>query len=194
MLIRHRDLRGLLRRDRCRRAQYHSRDLYLRLARRRVADWAHCAHKRAASRSGCRFDAVGATRACRAFFSVISPMAAQRSPPSTARSWPGLRLPYANLRIPPQDPGRRRCRRLSRWHEHPRRLLKVGAARDTHFRLTGPAVADTSCVAAEDWHFETGEILTGEAAGSRFATEPGTPSQAHRRLPGRTPISKPITR
>ncbi len=100
----------------------------------------------------------------------------------------GLRLPYANLRT------------------H-RKILVVdgavaflggmniraafegeGAARDTHFRLTGPAVADIFAVAAEDWHFETSEILTGEAwAVAPFATEPGTPSFV------RTVVSGPDT-
>jgi len=35
------------------------------------------------------------------------------------------------------------------------------SARDTHFRVTGPVVADILAVAAEDWHFETGEVLLG---------------------------------
>lgn len=74
----------------------------------------------------------------------------------------GLRLPYANLRT------------------H-RKIIVVdgaiafmggmnirlgftgrGGARDTHFRITGPAVADIFAVAAEDWYFETGEILKEE--------------------------------
>lgn len=73
----------------------------------------------------------------------------------------GLRLPYANLRT------------------H-RKILVVdsevaflggmniragftgeGAARDTHFRVSGPIVADVLAVAAEDWHFETKELLVG---------------------------------
>lgn len=73
----------------------------------------------------------------------------------------GLRLPYANLRT------------------HRKILVVDGAtafvggmniragfvgsdsARDTHFRVTGPVVADILAVAAEDWHFETGEVLLG---------------------------------
>ena len=89
----------------------------------------------------------------------------------------GLRLPYANLRT------------------HRKILVADGAvavlggmniraafegdeaARDTHFRLSGPAVADIFAVAAEDWHFETGEILNGEAWNvAPFSAEPGTPS------------------
>lgn len=89
----------------------------------------------------------------------------------------GLRLPYANLRT------------------HRKILVADGAvaflggmniraafegdeaARDTHFRLTGPAVADIFAVAAEDWHFETGEILNGEVwSVAPFSADPGTPS------------------
>ncbi|HBF30447.1 phospholipase D-like domain-containing protein [Rhizobium sp.] len=71
----------------------------------------------------------------------------------------GLRLPYANLRT------------------HRKILVVDGtmafmggmnirdaftgphAAHDTHFRVTGPIVADLFSVAADDWHFETGEAL-----------------------------------
>jgi cardiolipin synthase len=35
-------------------------------------------------------------------------------------------------------------------------------AHDTHFRVTGPAVADLFHTAAEDWRFATGEELNGE--------------------------------
>ncbi|MBW8283008.1 MAG: cardiolipin synthase [Rhizobium sp.] len=100
----------------------------------------------------------------------------------------GLRLPYANLRT------------------HRKILVVDGAvaflggmniraafegdeaARDTHFRLTGPAVADIFAVAAEDWHFETGEILNGEVWNvAPFTAEPGTPSFV------RTVVSGPDT-
>ncbi|MDR7029909.1 cardiolipin synthase [Rhizobium rosettiformans] len=75
----------------------------------------------------------------------------------------GLRLPYANLRT------------------HRKILVVDGTvgfiggmniraaftgpngARDTHFTVTGPVVADILAVAAEDWHFETGEVLLGPA-------------------------------
>ncbi|MBB4953223.1 cardiolipin synthase [Agrobacterium vitis] len=74
----------------------------------------------------------------------------------------GLRLPYANLRT------------------HRKILVVDGAAafmggmnirdaftgpdasHDTHFRVMGPLVADIFSVAAEDWYFETGEVLEGE--------------------------------
>lgn len=80
----------------------------------------------------------------------------------------GLRLPYANLRT------------------HRKILVTDGTtafvggmniragftgpdgARDTHFRVTGPVVADILAVAAEDWHFETGEVLLGPEWGVRL--------------------------
>lgn len=73
----------------------------------------------------------------------------------------GLRLPYANLRthrkIMVVDGA------LGFVGGMNIRAAFVGpeAARDTHFRITGPVVADILAVAAEDWHFETGEILLG---------------------------------
>ena len=79
----------------------------------------------------------------------------------------GLRLPYANLRT------------------HRKILVADGAvafvggmnirkgfttefagpdnSHDTHFRLSGPVVADLLAIAAEDWRFTTGEKLDGEA-------------------------------
>ena len=75
----------------------------------------------------------------------------------------GLRLPYANLRT------------------H-RKIIVVDGAQafvggmniraafigdhpsgDTHFRVTGPVVADLFSVAADDWHFQTGEFLAHRA-------------------------------
>ncbi|WP_027488056.1 cardiolipin synthase [Allorhizobium undicola] len=87
----------------------------------------------------------------------------------------GLRMPYANLRT------------------HRKILVVDGAlafmggmnvregfcgpdaSRDTHFRVTGPVVADLFAVAAEDWTFETGEVLKGDAWQIRLsAGEAGT--------------------
>jgi cardiolipin synthase len=73
----------------------------------------------------------------------------------------GLRLPYANLRT------------------HRKILVVDGeiafvggmniraafsgpkAAHDTHFAVSGPAIADIFNVAADDWHFDTKELLDG---------------------------------
>jgi cardiolipin synthase len=92
----------------------------------------------------------------------------------------GLRLPYANLRT------------------HRKILIVDGAvaftggmniragftlefagdaqARDTHFRVSGPVVADLFQVAAEDWQFSSRESLEGEAwqIASLQPQKPGT--------------------
>lgn len=83
----------------------------------------------------------------------------------------GLRLPYANLRT------------------HRKIMVVDGtvafmggmnirdaftggdAARDTHFRVTGPVVSDIFNVAADDWHFETGEALDGDVWRIHLTTE-----------------------
>ncbi|QLF70834.1 cardiolipin synthase [Peteryoungia desertarenae] len=75
----------------------------------------------------------------------------------------GLRLPYANLRT------------------HRKIMVVDGqtafvggmniradfagpnASLDTHFKVAGPVVAEILSIAAEDWHFETGEALVGGA-------------------------------
>jgi len=50
------------------------------------------------------------------------------------------------------------------------------AARDTHFRVEGPVVADLFSVAAEDWRFVTGESLEGDAWRIEAPSgEPGSP-------------------
>lgn len=75
----------------------------------------------------------------------------------------GLRLPYANLRthrkivvVDGQEAfvGGMNIR-ASFTGQDP--------AHDTHFRITGPVVGDIFSVAADDWHFQTGELLEGEA-------------------------------
>lgn len=75
----------------------------------------------------------------------------------------GLRLPYANLRTHRKIAvidgrigfvGGMNIRAA---------FSGPGAARDTHFRVTGPLVADLFAVAADDWQFDTGEALNGEA-------------------------------
>ena len=98
----------------------------------------------------------------------------------------GMRLPYANLRT------------------HRKILVADGKTafiggmnirqaftggnpmRDTHFRIEGPMVADILAVAAEDWFFETGERLDGEA----WAL-PDREWTAHERLCGRVIVSGP---
>jgi len=102
----------------------------------------------------------------------------------------GLRLPYANLRT------------------HRKLLVVDGAvafaggmnirqgftsefagdanARDTHFRIEGPVVADLYAVAAEDWRFASGEQL----GGADWEVEP-QPAPAGRTVPMRAVASGP---
>ena len=58
--------------------------------------------------------------------------------------------------------------------EYTGRKRKVGAWRDTHLRIQGPAVNHLQEVFAEDWHFATGEDLIDETwypdSTSRWAT------------------------
>lgn len=75
----------------------------------------------------------------------------------------GMRLPYANLRT---------HRKIMVVDGEVAFIggmnIRAGftgpdASRDTHFRVAGPVVADLFAVAAEDWAFETGEVLAGGA-------------------------------
>jgi cardiolipin synthase A/B len=75
----------------------------------------------------------------------------------------GLRLPYANLRthrkivVIDGKLGFVGGMNIRAAFSGP------GAARDTHFCVTGPLVADLFAVAADDWQFDTREVLDGEA-------------------------------
>ncbi len=126
---------------------------------RRVADCLIAAHKRGVA-VRVIIDAVGARYSVPSIIGYLEeggvPVAV-----FNGQVIMGLRLPYANLRT------------------HRKILVVDGAtafvggmniragfvgadgARDTHFRVTGPVVADILAVAAEDWHFETGEVLLG---------------------------------
>ena len=75
----------------------------------------------------------------------------------------GLRLPYANLRthrkIIVVDNEIAFTGGMNIREAFSQELLGEAFARDTHFRITGPVVADLFSVAAEDWHFASGEKL-----------------------------------
>lgn len=75
----------------------------------------------------------------------------------------GLRLPYANLRTHRKIIVVDGRTAFIGGMNIRAAFAGTDAARDTHFRLTGPAVSDLFSVAADDWHFETGEVLKGEA-------------------------------
>jgi len=92
----------------------------------------------------------------------------------------GLRLPYANLRthrkIVIVDGRTALTGGMNIREAFSEEVMGEDYARDTHFSVTGPAVADLFDVAAEDWRFATGELLNGEPW--RIETperEPGDP-------------------
>jgi cardiolipin synthase len=73
----------------------------------------------------------------------------------------GLRLPYANLRTHRKiiviDNEIAFTGGMNIREAFSREIHGEAHARDTHFRVTGPIVADLFAVAAEDWHFASGE-------------------------------------
>lgn len=92
----------------------------------------------------------------------------------------GLRLPYANLRthrkILVVDGRLALTGGMNIREGFSEEIVGDAFARDTHFSLTGPIIADLFDVAAEDWRFTTGEVLNSDAW--RIETpdrEPGDP-------------------
>lgn len=79
----------------------------------------------------------------------------------------GLRLPYANLRthrkILVVDGSTAFIGGMNIREGFTNEFTDGKRARDTHFRLDGPVVADIFSVAAEDWRFTTNEALNGGA-------------------------------
>ena len=77
----------------------------------------------------------------------------------------GLRLPYANLRthrkIIVVDGATAFMGGMNIRQGFTREFAGEAYAHDTHFRLTGPVVANLFAIAAEDWSFAAGEILEG---------------------------------
>jgi cardiolipin synthase len=92
----------------------------------------------------------------------------------------GLRLPYANLRthrkILVVDGRIAFTGGMNIRQGFTTEFMGADFARDTHFCVTGPVVADLFHTAAEDWRFVTEEVLRGDHW--RIATpanEPGAP-------------------
>lgn len=79
----------------------------------------------------------------------------------------GLRLPYANLRthrkILVVDGTVAFTGGMNIRKGFSAEFAGSSSARDTHFRVTGPVVADLFSVAAEDWRFAANEALKGDA-------------------------------
>ncbi|RCS24814.1 phosphatidylserine/phosphatidylglycerophosphate/cardiolipin synthase family protein [Phyllobacterium salinisoli] len=77
----------------------------------------------------------------------------------------GLRLPYANLRTHRKilviDGGVAFTGGMNIRAGFDSKIVGASAAGDTHFRVTGPIVADLFHTALEDWRFATGELLGG---------------------------------
>ncbi|MBD8554225.1 cardiolipin synthase [Rhizobium sp. CFBP 8762] len=78
-----------------------------------------------------------------------------------------LRLPYANLRthrkIIVVDGDVAFTGGMNIREGFTSEFATEGSAQDTHFRVTGPVVADLFHIAAEDWRFTTGEQLNAPA-------------------------------
>ncbi|RUM95204.1 cardiolipin synthase [Pseudaminobacter arsenicus] len=79
----------------------------------------------------------------------------------------GLRLPYANLRthrkILVADGAVAFVGGMNIRKQFTAEFSGLDSSCDTHFRVSGPVIADLQAIAAEDWRFTTGERLGGEA-------------------------------
>lgn len=123
-------------------------------------------------------DAVGAR------YSVPSILATLRDGGVTADVFNGnvimgLRLPYANLRTHRKilviDGLLAFTGGMNIREGFSKEIVGDGFALDTHFRVTGPVVADLFAIAAADWRFARGEDLHGEAWNILPpSTEPGS--------------------
>ena len=92
----------------------------------------------------------------------------------------GLRLPYANLRthrkILVVDGRIAFTGGMNIREAFSGQFFGANSALDTHFRVTGPVVADLFAIAASDWRFTSGEVLNDEAWQIAPPTsEPGQP-------------------
>ena len=128
---------------------------------RRVADHLLSAEKRGVE-VRVLIDAVGARYSVPSIVNYLSERGLQ------ARTFNGnvimgLRLPYANLRTHRKiiviDGVLAFTGGMNIRQSFTTEFAGDEAGLDTHFRVTGPAVADLHAVAAEDWHFASGEQL-----------------------------------
>ncbi|MFB9949714.1 phosphatidylserine/phosphatidylglycerophosphate/cardiolipin synthase family protein [Rhizobium puerariae] len=92
----------------------------------------------------------------------------------------GLRLPYANLRTHRKilviDGRIAFTGGMNIREGFSREFSGDDCSFDTHFKVSGPVVADLFAIAAADWRFATDETLEGEAwALDTPETEPGAP-------------------
>jgi cardiolipin synthase len=93
----------------------------------------------------------------------------------------GLRLPYANLRthrkILVVDGTLAFAGGMNIRQGFTAEFAGAGRACDTHFRIEGPVATDIFSIAAEDWHFASGERLDGDTwrATPETRGEPNSP-------------------
>jgi cardiolipin synthase len=127
----------------------------------RIADLLIEAHKRGVS-VRVLIDSVGARYSVP---SIVKYLVSHGVPTETfnGKVISGLRLPYANLRthrkIIVVDNEIAFTGGMNIREAFSETLSGDGHARDTHFRITGPIVSDLFAVAAEDWHFSSGEKI-----------------------------------
>jgi len=100
----------------------------------------------------------------------------------------GLRLPYANLRTHRKilivDGAAAFTGGMNIRAGFTSEFARDAQARDTHFRVAGPVVADLFQVAAEDWYFASKESLQGEKWRIDLpAQDQGKPSVLMRAVP-----------
>lgn len=145
---------------------------------RRVADHLLAAHRRGVA-VRVLVDAVGAR------YSVPSIVNYLRERGFNARTFNGnvimgLRLPYANLRTHRKiiviDGAVAFTGGMNIRQGFTREFAGDSAGLDTHFRLTGPVVADLHAVAAEDWHFASGEKIEPVVWSDDRQEEPSLPT------------------
>ncbi len=99
----------------------------------------------------------------------------------------GLRLPYANLRTHRKilivDGSVAFTGGMNIRSGFTGEFAGEGQARDTHFRVTGPVVADLFQVASEDWRFSSREALDGPAWKISVAPSQQKPTMLMRAVP-----------
>lgn len=127
----------------------------------RIADLLIEAHKRGVS-VRVLIDSVGARYSVPSIVNYLRDRGV-RTETFNGKVITGLRLPYANLRthrkIIVVDNEIAFTGGMNIREAFSQELRGDAYARDTHFRITGPVVADLFSVAAEDWHFASGEKL-----------------------------------
>lgn len=142
----------------------------------RIADLLCAAHKRGVS-VRVLIDSVGARYSVPSIVKYLRDNGV-RTETFNGKVISGLRLPYANLRthrkIIVVDNEIAFTGGMNIREAFSKELKGDHHARDTHFRITGPIVSDLFAVAAEDWHFGSGEKIAASAQPA-LSTAPDAP-------------------